>query len=483
MLNRNAQYQEWLLPYLEGGLDEARRALLEARLAADPALAAEAERLRRTLGGLRAAASRTAPPESAQVPADLWPHLRARLVLDPAPAPRPRAHLWWVAGVGAPAAAALFLAAFWLPGWHAPEVRPSRQQAAPAKALPSAPAPSPAPAAAGGGHPGASAKVSRARPSMAAPRPVPVAPVAADKANPFTLPAPAVPAAPQPKVFAMSGSAGGSAGLSNGSAPTTRSADRVPGRIAPPMPNPAPSLPPPPAPMVAPPVAPKPLPPVPSPAPMAAATADAAAPVTKAAPPAAVHALNGAAPPARPRAPNPMEMHAPSVQALRTPRRSKAGLRFMAPPAGGAVQAFGANGGASLDKAQAALSAAVQSPLWGENAGEQQANQALIAAREAGLLDDLRARLEAQRSQSPRSLVTGRMLAAVYAFGFSPEPALRERRRIAGLEGATGEDWFALAQAEEAARNTAAARAAYRRALESPVPPSAFHAGVARGRV
>lgn len=136
MLNRNARYQEWLLPYLEGGLDEAQTALLEARLAADPALAAEAERLHRMVGGLRASASRTAPLESAQVPADLWPHLRARLVLDPAPAPRPRAHLWWVAGVGAPAAAALFVAAFWLPGWHAPGGRLSHQQAAPAKVAP-----------------------------------------------------------------------------------------------------------------------------------------------------------------------------------------------------------------------------------------------------------------------------------------------------------------------------------------------------------
>ena len=121
MLNRNTQYYEWLLPYLEGGLDEARRAQLEARLAADPALAAEAKRLARTLGGLRGAASRSLRPENASVPADLWPHLRARLVLDPVPRPRPRA--WWLAGVGAPAAAALIVAAIWLPGWH-PLVRP-----------------------------------------------------------------------------------------------------------------------------------------------------------------------------------------------------------------------------------------------------------------------------------------------------------------------------------------------------------------------
>lgn len=228
---------------------------------------------------------------------------------------------------------------------------------------------------------------------------------------------------------------------------------------------------------------PEPLPPAPSPAPVAAASADEAAPATKAVPNAAVNDLNGATPPqAKPHPANPMEMHAPSVQALHSTRRSKARLHYLLPPAGGAALPFATNGAADLDGSQAALSAAVQSPLWGENAGEQQANQALMAAREAGQLDDLRAHLEAQRSQAPRSLVTGRMLAAVYAFGFSSEPALRERRRIVGLEGATGEDWFALAQAEEAARNTASARAAYRHALESPVPPSAFHVGVARGK-
>ena len=479
MLNRNARYQEWLLPYLEGALDEAQTALLEARLAADPALAAEAERLRRMGGGLRASAARTAPQENAKVPADLWPHLRARLVLDPAPVRRPRASLWWAAGVGAPAAAALFVAAFWLPGWHAPEERQvPHQQAAPAKAAPSAPAPSPAPSGAGGGYPGASAKGAQARPAMVARKPAPAAKVAQAKTDPFTLPAPAS-AVPPRVVHATFGPIG----LSNGPVPADRQAVRVDGRVTVPVPNPAPNPAPPPAPMVAAPVVPKPPPPAPSPVSVAAGNADEAAPATKAAPSATTNDLNAAPPQAKPHAPNRMEMHAPSVQALHSARRSKAGIRYMPAPAGGAAQAFAVDGAVSPDDPQAALSAAVQSPLWGENAGEQQANQALMAVREAGLLDELRARLEAQKSQSPRSLVTGRMLAAVYAFGFSPEAVLRERRRIAGLEGATGEDWFALAQAEEGAHNAAAARAAYRRALESPVPPSAFHAGVARGRV
>jgi len=136
----------------------------------------------------------------------------------------------------------------------------------------------------------------------------------------------------------------------------------------------------------------------------------------------------------------------------------------------------------ALEAGEIRLSAAVQPPLWGESAGEQQANQTLMAVRQAGQLDLLRSRLEARRDQSPPDLVARRMLAAVYAFGFSGEQALQERRRVVGLTGAGGEDWFALAQAEEQAGNGQAAKAAYRRACESAVPLSAFHAGIARQR-
>jgi hypothetical protein len=146
------------------------------------------------------------------------------------------------------------------------------------------------------------------------------------------------------------------------------------------------------------------------------------------------------------------------------------------------LQTFAANPQQGLDSWQAALSAALRPPLWGETEGEQQANQTLMATRESGMLDDLRARLEARRAQSPRDLVAGRMLAAVYDFGFSFESALRERRRIVGLEGATGEDWYALADAEERAGNGAAARTDYRRALDAPGPLSSFHAAIARQR-
>lgn len=134
------------------------------------------------------------------------------------------------------------------------------------------------------------------------------------------------------------------------------------------------------------------------------------------------------------------------------------------------------------EQRQASLAAAVQPPLLGEDAGEQQANQALMATRELGGLDALRARLEAKRSQSPQDIVTARMLAMVYDFGFASELALRERRRLVGLDGATGEDWFGLAEAEVRAGNGKAAREAYKRALDAPAPLSSFHAALARQR-
>ena len=136
----------------------------------------------------------------------------------------------------------------------------------------------------------------------------------------------------------------------------------------------------------------------------------------------------------------------------------------------------------SLETEEAALSAALQAPLWGEDSGAAQANQALMAIREAGQLDTLRIRLEARREQSPLDISTGRMLAAVYEFGFQSDLMLRERRRIVEIAGAGGEDWFALAFAEERAGNTAAAKADYHHAAESPAPLNSFHAAQARQR-
>jgi len=506
-MGRDAQYHEWLLPYLEGGLDEARRTQLEARLAADPALAAEAAHMERALDGLRGAAVRTPPSANAQAPADLWPRLRARLEQEaPASAPRPRAHGWWLAGVGATAAASLLLVAVWLPGWHAPELsEPShmplvRPKAAPTP--PAVPAGSPRPA---GSVPGAGASGPLpAMKSKAMPKPLPQSP-AITGANPFALPRPAV---PPPNMIDTPATA--PAATVTPLMPDSRAVSPPPVRSSAAKPEAQratatgkPALVPPPAPIAAPPAppphAPKPvttpLPAPPSPAPGQAAPPSATAQDRS---PPAVGLSGGMAGPVPKEAasagaaeqkpkPPPIALYRIPTTTFRQPshgtRRNKTGERDAdAQATGNALQAFGAAAPARLASWQGALAGAVQSPLWGEAAGEQQANQALMAAREAGMLDELRARLEARRTQTPHDVATGRMLAAVYDFGFSSSAALRERRRVTGLEGADGEDWFALAQAEERAGNRSAAQAAYRHALESAIPPSSFHAEIARGR-
>lgn len=135
-----------------------------------------------------------------------------------------------------------------------------------------------------------------------------------------------------------------------------------------------------------------------------------------------------------------------------------------------------------LESAQSALAQAVQPPLWGSSGGMQQANQALLDTQMAGQLDALRARLEARQAQAPKDIAAARMLAAVYDMGFAGEMARSERQRIVSLDGADGEDWFALAQSEEKAGRLTAARAAYRRALTTSPPLSPDHAAVARQR-
>ncbi len=109
--------EDWLLPYLEGAYsgDAARQAEIEARLAADPALAAEAAQMRRTLDALRGVAVRTSQPATAAVPADSWPRLKARLQ------PAPRRLAWgWLGGAGAAVAVAVGVIAVVLPVHHAP---------------------------------------------------------------------------------------------------------------------------------------------------------------------------------------------------------------------------------------------------------------------------------------------------------------------------------------------------------------------------
>ena len=523
MLKRTPNEYDRLVPYLEGTLDEAQRTQMESRLAADPALAAEADRLRRTMSGLRGSAARLGPAENSEVPALLWPRLQARLEEAPLPAPRQRGQSWWLAGVGATAAAGLAVAAFWLPGWHTPEVRtvstaqPPVTAPRPANttptdnkavsALPKGPMPAvlPPPTIVPT-HPAAlPAKKPTGTPTQVASVPRTTTGPEYSVTDPFALPSAPTYYAPSPKVsgstvdeqrrFKVTGDVQTlNPALRKVEMPQkAQERDRqVATAYATPASQPTPSVPTPP--MLNAPITPS----AQGPQNQAFALNGTNAPGAfggGALAGGTAQAQHGQAQTEQ----NAKVQDAPTSgvtksnvtkMALRQPNASLFAQRAYKPAKRAGQNALGANtqqifdGNTSdnLEGWQTALSAAVQSPLWGDNERVQQANQALMSAKMSGMLDDLRARLEARRTQSPQDLVNARMLASVYEYGFSGDAALRERRRITGLEGAVGEDWFALAQAEEKHGNSAAARAAYRHALESPTPPTPFHLGIARER-
>jgi len=111
--SRTHNYGAWLVPYAEGTLDPARAALLEAQLARDPALSAEAAKVHRVTAQLRQAAAPStseADPRLALDPASLWPGVQSRLALKPLRRSRPAR---WAVGV---CAASLALAAWLLHG-------------------------------------------------------------------------------------------------------------------------------------------------------------------------------------------------------------------------------------------------------------------------------------------------------------------------------------------------------------------------------
>lgn len=104
-------YKSWLVPFAEGSLDARRRAKLEARLAGDPALAAEAEAVRRTVRRLREASQEENGGATPAAPApSAWPQIEARL----RPARRTAARPWLWAG-GLCAATSLAWATLWGP--------------------------------------------------------------------------------------------------------------------------------------------------------------------------------------------------------------------------------------------------------------------------------------------------------------------------------------------------------------------------------
>lgn len=106
------RYRSWLVPYVDGTLDAQRQAKLEALLARDPVLAAEAEAQRRAVKRLHetalASKALTEAPE-----ARLWPAIEARLE----PRRRSAGPLILMGGLCA-AAASLAWAAFWGPLSH-----------------------------------------------------------------------------------------------------------------------------------------------------------------------------------------------------------------------------------------------------------------------------------------------------------------------------------------------------------------------------
>ena len=101
------RYRAWIVPYAEETLDARRRAKLEAWLARDPILAAEAEAERRVVTRLRAVAQSSEAAPGAQ---NLWPGIRSRLEARRSPL-RP---LMLVGGLSA-AATSLAWAALWGP--------------------------------------------------------------------------------------------------------------------------------------------------------------------------------------------------------------------------------------------------------------------------------------------------------------------------------------------------------------------------------
>jgi len=469
--------EDWLLPYLEGAYaaDPARQAVCEARLAADPALAAEAAQMRQTLNAVRGVAARTSKPAAA-VPADSWPRLKARLQTVPV-----RRLSWaWLGGAGAAVAVAAGVLAVVLPGHHTPPVKSGPLIAAAPRPVPITP-----PADQAVQKP---AQVTQTAPPTKTPTGPLVPPNPNGLSDPFLKlpvppPRPGAPAAkslppvvinPVPKPDKQIASRDTNGG-------------RSPEVISPLLPVPpttaplpaAPPLPPPPTPMTE------------SPAPQAHFGRKLFAVPTPAAQPApsagsatakgqiqafsAENAPSAAvAPPAEPyKLPPPAAVIGGGFGG--GPGRAMS--RMAVPPR---REPTSADNAALLSAGTKSLAEAVAPSLWGRTEGMQQSNETLTDLREAGLLDDLRTTLEARRAQMPKDLATGRMLAAVYDFSGTADAARHERERIARLDGANGEDFFQLAQSEERAGNADAARAAYRRALTAPVPPTGFHAAIAR---
>lgn len=469
------QYQEWLVPYLEGTLDLERRALLEARLATDSVLAQEVEALRSTVGHLREAAARHRAAKAATRPAqaDLWPRLRTRLASPAPPLPLISPRVWW--GTGLAAACGLALVLVWEPLHHhdkprhyasvrriaSRDIDGSRKTIGPlntpppppvvAPAKPAAPKAAPQPPAA----PPMSTGDPFAKPStVAGAVHQPQATYFSTAPKHMTEGAPVTAVRPQfapPKLTNRIAENGAGASDAHRQMPAFDSSGSA---SAPALPTPAPT------------VADRNRRVAQGEAGNAAAPNDkvASKSATSDQPP-KVATNPGNAPAFVPETAPSMPTSRPSED------RSMAGL---ARP----------QTAANLETWLETLAQTQQPPLLGTDEGAQQAAQVVTDARDAGAWNALRLRVEAQRRRQPQSLVVGRMLAAVYENGGQGTAALAERRRISRLLGTSAEDWFQLARLAEAAGDRNTARQAYQRSLTpNAAPLSAEHADIAHQRL
>jgi len=408
-------YHSWLIPYLEGSLGDAQRVELEARLAADPKLAADADTLRRITDTLRvSAASSTDHLEPTASP--VWPAVRARL--EAKPKARQQWRMAWSSAAGA-CAASLLVAALWLPTHPhralptplPPSITPVVVAPAPTVAtLPEKPAPS------------TDQEIKALdshrdpfRPSASVNNPL----KASEKASQMVVqPAPnGLPAMPGGGAETQ---ALGTPGASNekmasrsqgGSFPSPTSASAVQGR------------------------------------PPREEKSNGFASLL----PMAVQSETDTTP----------------MSALPVPASERRALRPALLQAR-AAQILAANG--SLDAAQnrwrTVLKTAVSPPLYGKESGGEFMQQTLQTVQANGLLESLRDDLAERQTLRPKDAALGRVLAAVYAYQQNPEETRRQLSRVAYSASATGEDWYQLALAETRRGEAAASRDACRQALK-----------------
>lgn len=475
------QYQEWLVPYLEGTLDSERRALLEARLATDSVLASEVEALRSTVGHLREIAARHRAANNLAAPArpDLWPRLRSRLEA-PAPArPFLPPRVWW--GTGLAAACGLAVVAVWNPLAHRQEQKPqvisqtrvaTRYVGPPPSSLLTIPPPPPI-----------------------APKPMPqhraASPMAAPAATLNATGDPFAPGAPldrragaqKPPMILYSDNSR----KQKNTPPLTNFHFPVVSPASPPLTNRTVSS------AGAAKIAGQPqtyydgaggggFPAAPGNAPASPASTAGGNHQADAASSAVVADENGntlaksatsdqppqmASSDAGIQAPAPMALP-PSFFDQASPARA-----MRRGPLGAAIP--------NLQSWQMALAQTQQPPQFGTDESEQRAAQIINEARDAGGWNALRLRLEQQRQRQSQSLVLGRCLAVLYEVGGENGLALAERRRVTRMPGASGEDWFQAARLSELAGDAVNSRMSYRRVLMpmgSPAP--AAHAEIAR---